>query len=659
MNNVTLGGRWYISPYNDAEIVLMGMATGQKIFNGLLLDPGGSTGSHIEYTAAEDTNGTGAYVYYRDGTIQASNNTSYSIPSTNVRMGIGANGASGFDADGTYYIYEILIYNTYLSDLDRQKVESYLAQKWSMTANLPPGNPVVSLGTPLYTGIYKATERMFDLKSAGQCALWLDASDVNGNGTTLADQTTITQWIDKSGNNRSTTVSGTIKYNAAYKNGKATLSFSPDDSSSVSTSIGTAVGNNDYALIAVWKITFSTTAVVLALGPNSAAPSGGLGYNSSGKYNFFEWGQQDSGYTSGLIGYVIQIGTRTGGVRRVYINGNSAASGTGDLQNITNTSVTIGNGDYSIGFPSITGEICELAIFNGTITEPIRQQLEGYFAGKWLISLIAGHPYSLTRNQDQLPYPIVSLRRKITEKLFSPTNIAGCVLWLDAADISSLFQDVAGTIPITSSGQNIKLWKDKSLAANNASNSSSTMTYSTKSIYFPGTQAAGFSVDATLLPNGTADSTWFFIFNTTSSDTLMLVSQGSGGSALRQIYLAGGNLQADESGVGGISGSIPVNTGTNVMYSLIESQSTTTLTGRQNGSEFASKTFTFNIDTNSAFIGSYFGSFLYTGYISEIIVFNTTLTNHLQRVEGYLAWKWGLQKSLPSDHPYLLFPPPN
>jgi len=185
------------------------------------------------------------------------------------------------------------------------------------------------------------------------------------------------------------------------------------------------------------------------------------------------------------------------------------------------------------------------------------------------------------------------------------------------------------------------------------------MTYSTKSIYFPGTQAAGFSVDATLLPNGTADSTWFFIFNTTSSDTLMLVSQGSGGSALRQIYLAGGNLQADESGVGGISGSIPVNTGTNVMYSLIESQSTTTLTGRQNGSEFASKTFTFNIDTNSAFIGSYFGSFLYTGYISEIIVFNTTLTNHLQRVEGYLAWKWGLQKSLPSDHPYLLFPPPN
>jgi hypothetical protein len=396
----------------------MGIAKGQKIFNGLLTGSGDITDRHIEFTAAEDTNGTGAYVYYRDGTIQASNNTPYSQPATTVNLGIGANGASGFDADGTYYIYEILIYNTYLSDLDRQKVESYLAQKWAMTANLPPGNPVVSLGTPLYTGVYKATERMFDLKSAGRCALWLDASDVNGNRTTLQDQTTITQWIDKSGNNRSTTVIGTIKYNAAFRNGNATLSFSPDDSSSVLTSIATAVGNDDYALMAVWKITFPTTAVVLALGPNSTAPSGGIGYNSSSTYNFFEWGQQDSGYTSGLIGYVIHIGTRIGGVRRVFINGNTAPSGTGELQNITDTTVIIGNGHYSIGFPSITGEICELAIFNGTITQSIRQQLEGYFAAKWSIPLVAGHPYSLTRNQDQLPYPVVSLPRKITSKPF-------------------------------------------------------------------------------------------------------------------------------------------------------------------------------------------------------------------------------------------------
>lgn len=48
----------------------------------------------------------------------------------------------------------------------------------------------------------------------------------------------------------------------------------------------------------------------------------------------------------------------------------------------------------------------------------------------------------------------------------------------------------------------------------------------------------------------------------------------------------------------------------------------------------------------------------YNGTIGEILIFHTTLTtNQRQQVEGYLAWKWGLQKSLISSHPYYLFPP--
>ena len=168
MNNVVVAGRWLISPFQDAYLVMMGMATGQKIFNGLLSDPGVSTGRHIEYTSAQNTNGTGAYVYYRDGTIQGSNNTSYSQVATILNLGIGANSTYPDACDGTYYMYEILIYNRYLSNTERQNIESYLAQKWAMTANLPAGNPVVSLGSPLYTGVYKITERTFDLTSAGR-----------------------------------------------------------------------------------------------------------------------------------------------------------------------------------------------------------------------------------------------------------------------------------------------------------------------------------------------------------------------------------------------------------------------------------------------------------------------------------------------------------
>jgi hypothetical protein len=518
---------------------------------------------------------------------------------------------------------------------------------------------IVSLGSS--SDYHLITEHVFNPRTAGPCALWLDASDVNGDGTTLADGATLRKWVDKSGNKRSTTISGRIDYNASYLNGNATLSLSPDKSSSVSSSIASAIGNGDYALVAVWKATVLTTCVVLSLGPNAMAPSAGLGINLNGRgcYNLFEWGYPESDYVTGsLIGYVIQIGTRIGGTKTVFINGNAADPAVaGELQTLTDTTVTIGNGDSSVGFPVITGEICELAIYNGTIGNEVRQKLEGYFSKKWSIPLTApGHPYATA--QYQIPYPIVSLSRKIREKNFSPTNIPGCVLWLDAADLSTLFQDSAGTVPVTAPDQVVSFWKDKSTTANNAVNSSSTMKYSSKNIYFPGTQQ-GFSLDGTLLPHGTSDSTYFFIFNTKSLDTIVLLYGGSGGAALRQIYLTGGNLQADEQGVSGISGTVAVNTETNVMYSLIESQSTTTLTGRQNGSQFATKRFTFDIGTSYAGIGSFFAAYSFSGYISEILVFNTTLTTDLYRIEGYLAWKWGLQKSLPSDHPYVFFPPSN
>jgi hypothetical protein len=44
---------------------------------------------------------------------------------------------------------------------------------------------------------------------------------------------------------------------------------------------------------------------------------------------------------------------------------------------------------------------------------------------------------------------------------------------------------------------------------------------------------------------------------------------------------------------------------------------------------------------------------VYTGYISEVLIYRTSLTtSQRQTVEGYLAWKWGLQDQLPANHPY-------
>lgn len=45
---------------------------------------------------------------------------------------------------------------------------------------------------------------------------------------------------------------------------------------------------------------------------------------------------------------------------------------------------------------------------------------------------------------------------------FLPTDISNLQLWLDADDISTLFTDSAGTIPVTSDGDVVGKWDDKS-----------------------------------------------------------------------------------------------------------------------------------------------------------------------------------------------------
>ena len=80
------------------------------------------------------------------------------------------------------------------------------------------------------------------------------------------------------------------------------------------------------------------------------------------------------------------------------------------------------------------------------------------------------------------------------------------------------------------------------------------------------------------------------------------------------------------------------------------------LNGSQTGTSTGPYTFT---GTGTVNIGGYDTSpgegFIGTMY--EIILYNVVLTTQQrQAVEGYLAWKWGLQKSLPSNHPFYLFP---
>lgn len=59
------------------------------------------------------------------------------------------------------------------------------------------------------------------------------------------------------------------------------------------------------------------------------------------------------------------------------------------------------------------------------------------------------------------------------------------------------------------------------------------------------------------------------------------------------------------------------------------------------------------MEVGHRFLGTY-----WAGPIAEIIVMRSTFNNSIrQKIEGYLAHKWGLKDNLPVDHPYKLLPP--
>jgi hypothetical protein len=117
---------------------------------------------------------------------------------------------------------------------------------------------------------------------------------------------------------------------------------------------------------------------------------------------------------------------------------------------------------------------------------------------------------------------------------------------------------------------------------------------------------------------------------------------------------------------------------TNYIYSGVLSNAGITPTSVGlfvNGTQQTSIDFTTGVETGFFSPGSYpntntsgisIGARLITGSsnffagdMGEMIYYSYMITaSQRQNVEGYLAWKWGLQGNLPATHPYKKFPPP-
>ena len=231
--------------------------------------------------------------------------------------------------------------------------------------------------------------------------------------------------------------------------------------------------------------------------------------------------------------------------------------------------------------------------------------------------------------------------------VFKPTDIQGCTVWFDAYDPTTLIL----------SGNSVTLWRSKGSSTIEATASGSlSPTYSNYTPGNPGLYFNGANIMTTGgATYGTSGMTWITASLETVRATadaaavLAINSAGAERSIRYNVNVADANIYTIN------TGTIRQLTGENTpgVRGLIDTAAS--LKTYVNGTATTINTaVTYQPAVNQSFkLGQWNIGYL-TGFIFECIVYDTALSlSDYQKVEGYLAWKWGFQGRLASGHPYL------
>lgn len=259
---------------------------------------------------------------------------------------------------------------------------------------------------------------------------------------------------------------------------------------------------------------------------------------------------------------------------------------------------------------------------------------------------------------------------------YIPLRITGCCLWLDAADITTISKDVSNKVGT---------WTDKSSSAYSFTQSTANNkpTYSTNTrngnatIAFASGNFQYLSCTSPLAI-GTSSLSLFVVGRYNDSSTTMtmfsksrynsqdgrfFVNRDSGKLFVTFYHPSSAHVTEENENY---------TTGEYRMFELFVNRTEGKDYFYQNGS--VRQTITVSDATNYGdngnvmLVGAYGNgsgttppqaNYYLNGNISEIIIYKGSDMSILNRqtIEGYLAWKWGIQTMLPNDHPYKNLPP--
>ncbi len=256
------------------------------------------------------------------------------------------------------------------------------------------------------------------------------------------------------------------------------------------------------------------------------------------------------------------------------------------------------------------------------------------------------------------------------QPFFSPNALSGLNLWLDAADSST----------ITTSGSSVTQWRDKSSSGYTFTQGNTSLSpkygLNTMNGLNVITSQGSQYLQITNWSQNFTTATFFYVLQPTNSFSTwefigVLMSPQVTGTPYIYIELFGltsPNLftatfsSYNNGGFGGNLGSGSITGSTYLMTGLFRAN-TSTNSANVNGTPFGGYNFTGTANFSSSasnvtlYTAGYPGNSK-SGLYSEIIMFNRVLSvSEYQQVEGYLAWKWGLQANLPSNHPYRMRKP--
>ncbi len=469
--------------------------------------------------------------------------------------------------------------------------------------------------------------------------LWLDANDVSTLTIDSSDPPILSLWNDKSGNDNNP--------------GQSTVTFQPQFIESSPLFKGQPVirfdGLNDF-LVATGLVldpTASNLSIFIVFNPAFVLLDALFGqYNTTVSVrnhyvnftvtpNVMSFDQQPpsggdirttNNYKSdqgNILSYTLDSPDQTLRLNGIATSDSSAETFTGTTPTIWQLGARDSGGSQT---SLMQGDIAEVIIYDRSLDTVEVETVERYLSVKWCLP-----------------------------SLFTPDDLVGLQLWLDADDSSSLIVDMSNLV---------SQWNDKSGNANNATQMTvgsqpkfiSSVTSNRQTVNFDGVDdflaAAG-----TVLSKADQSLTMFVVFNSSSDDAE---------SALFGQFenFDSSNHYATVTERRPLSSKIKFSNNPPLLVSGIESSNNATLNNENIFSviiDTSSRKIRLNgIETADALDDTYTGSdpavwqigsrlffgiqiSLFTGDISEIIIYDKTLSSdEIDSVEAYLSDKWGV-----------------